>query len=455
MKTIKLFVITFFCILLSGCNKADQTDSSNSITQTIAPTSTQTPDATPTVTPATNVNLDYSDHTVPNESAYRTILLDLSLLGKGRPVIATTESVADWSFLNSQFQGFGNKDDVYGYDVRHCDISKVNLSVVDNYNDLSFDTDTIWPEKLPEGFDPNQLLEFNKNPGLGIRALHDKGITGKGVSIAIIDSALLQDHEQYKDNLMSYERIHCVDDAAQMHGPAVASIAVGKDIGVAPGAKLYYIASTFGRFDTMNNSFEFDASIIADSILRVLEINKFLPDSDKIRVISISRGYGSNDKGYEEITNAIKSAEEQNVFVITTSTYNYYKNFNLFGMDRDYTDNPDDPKSFKPVYWIEDKFYSDLWHQNCLLVPAGSRTYAGCTGTEDYSLEHNAGLSWASPWCAGFYALCCQVKADLTPQEFIEAVNSTATTTEITHNNKTYEFKNIINPAAAIEKLKK
>ena len=33
------------------------------------------------------------------------------------------------------------------------------------------------------------------------------------------------------------------DPDAQMHGPAVSSIAVGKTVGVAPEADLYYIGS--------------------------------------------------------------------------------------------------------------------------------------------------------------------------------------------------------------------
>lgn len=77
---------------------------------------------------------------------------------------------------------------------------------------------------------PDEILDFNKNPSLVIRAFHEQGITGTGIGLAIIDQALLQRHEQYEDKLMLYERIHCIDGAAQMHGAAVASIAVGKDI---------------------------------------------------------------------------------------------------------------------------------------------------------------------------------------------------------------------------------
>ena len=93
--------------------------------------------------------------------------------------------------------------------VRGKDISGEDLSFLESIDDLSFDTETIWPDKLPLGFYPKEIIEMNKNPGMGIRELHKEGITGSGVGIAIIDQGLLVDHEEYKDNLVYYEKIHC------------------------------------------------------------------------------------------------------------------------------------------------------------------------------------------------------------------------------------------------------
>ena len=129
---------------------------------------------------------------------------------------------------------------------------------------------------------------MNKNTGRGIREIHKEGIKGSGVSIAIIDQGLLVDHEEYKDNLVYYEKIHCIDEGAALHGPAVASLAVGKSNGVAPNAKLYYIATTYGHFKEAG--YEFDAAILADCIMRVIEINEDLPENEKIRVIYFSKG---------------------------------------------------------------------------------------------------------------------------------------------------------------------
>lgn len=424
----RILMILSLCLVLSSCG----------------------PDNAPAAgKPEAATRLDYSAHTDPKEARYKTILGDLTKLSKGERVFATQVPAADWSWR--RFEGL-IKDDSFDYDLRGFDLSGEDLSIVENQNELTFSTNTLWPVQLPQGFDPQRLLKENQNPGLGIRALHKSGVNGNGVGIAILDQALLLEHEQYKENLMYYEQIHCSNESAQMHGAAVASIAVGKTVGVAPGAKLYYIAETHGHFT--DDDYDFDASIIADSILRVLEINGYLPAQEKIRVISISRGYSPQDKGYEELTSAIAQADKENILVITTSTEWYY-GISLFGMDRDYENDPDDFSSYLPASWITDEFYADpSLFADRFLAPMGSRTVAACTGPEDYELSHNGGLSWAVPWWAGFYALCCEVKPEITPQEFLQLLAETSVTVDLSHDNKTYPLGKIVNPAAMMERLR-
>lgn len=339
------------------------------------------------------------------------------------------------------FQGL-TYDEIWGYDVRHMDISDVDLSAVEDYNDLSFSTSTIWPEKLPEGFDPDAILELGKNPGLGIRDIHAQGITGKGVSIAIIDQALYTGHQEYKDNLMTSEWIHKNGPTSQMHGSGVCSIAAGREVGVAPDAKIYYISTSFGYDPTEpGEEFLYDQSLLADCIRRVLAINQHLPEEDKIRVISVSLGYTpEKDLGVEELTAAIQEAEDAGLLVLTTSTWRYYKDFGIMGMSRDYWADPDDIHSYGPAEWLE----SPTEMADHYFVPMGSRTYASFTGEDQYEINHEGGLSWAVPWLAGLYALCCQVKPEITPQEFIDTVKATSTTVDFGH---------VVNPAAIMDAL--
>ncbi|MFY9475459.1 hypothetical protein [Candidatus Darwinibacter acetoxidans] len=44
------------------------------------------------------------------------------------------------------------------------------------------------------------------HPGLGLRALHEQGYTGKGVNVAIIDGPLLVDHEEFSGRLVHFEK---------------------------------------------------------------------------------------------------------------------------------------------------------------------------------------------------------------------------------------------------------
>lgn len=343
-------------------------------------------------------------------------------------------------------------DENMGLDLRGSDASGLDLVRESGLlNLVTFDSSTVWPEALPEKFSPEQIMETGKNPGFGIRALHEQGITGEGVSIAIVDQALNPEHAEYADNLMNYELLHCSDQAAQMHGSAVTSIAVGKTCGVAPGADVCYIASTFGTYGI--RGMKMNLNYMADSIDRVLEINTLLPEEKKIRVISISRGF-SSEKGADEVRAAIERAKEEGVFVITTSTEANY-GFVLMGLGKEQTSDPDDVSVYRPGHFWSENFYRNGIGDpdRVLLVPMDARTYASWYDPDGYEFASSGGLSWSVPWLAGLYALCLQVDGDLTPEEFIQTALETGTVQMIEHEGTSYELGTVVNPAALIEAL--
>lgn len=349
--------------------------------------------------------------------------------------------------------------DLRGYDLTALDIE----NRLDDLMYADFDSKTKWPEKLPVGFKPEKIMELGKNPGLGLEKLHKEGITGKGIAIAVIDQALLVDHEEYKDNLKMYEEIHWPkeqNDSAQMHGPAVASIAAGKTVGVAPQADLYYIAEQHGDFK--DNSFNWDFTWLAQSIDRILEVNRTLPKDRKIRVISISVGWNKDQKGYDEVTAAVNKAKEDGIFVVSSSlvdTYGYFFN----GLGRDSLSSPDEAASYKPGMFWENSAYSskidEIKNQykieDILLVPMDSRTTASPTGNNDYVFYKQGGWSWSIPYIAGLYALACQVDTDITPKKFWETALNTGDALTIKKDSKDYYIGKIANPAKMIEELKK
>ncbi len=181
----------------------------------------------------------------------------------------------------------------FGYDIRSTDLEDCDLTKeYDKLLLVTYDSKTTWPDILPESFDPGDIMEQYKNPGLNIRSLHEEGITGKGVGIAIIDQPLLVDHAEYKAQLKYYsERDTVKTQEAAMHGAGVASIAVGKSVGVAPEADLYYIADDFFRIKD-------DYSLLAESINKLLDINKFLPRYVLNEYITLLKRYIINIYNY-------------------------------------------------------------------------------------------------------------------------------------------------------------
>lgn len=383
-----------------------------------------------------------------------TQLANLDNLGLKKPAIVCTEQY--FKMNRNQFTDLSpNESELMtnGWDLRSFNLKSFNLS---NYSQflkyVTYDTNTLWPGELPLGFSPTQIMDLGRDPGLQIRSLQRSGITGKGVNIAIVDQALLLEHQEYKDNIMLYERLNCLDLKATMHGSGVASIAVGKSVGVAPEAKLYYIASTFGK--ETNNSFQEDLTWMAEGIKRVLEINKHLSDTEKIRVISISTGFDSNVKGSDDVFEAIKLATQSGVFVITPTTFKNY-GFTLMGLDRDLMSDPNDLKCFTPgIFWSNSYYSGKIPSNNLLLVPMDARTYASFTGINDYAFSSVGGLSWTCPWLAGLYALCVQVNPKITIDKFIHLAFETGDEITIKHGIKQYTLKTIINPKKLVNSIK-
>lgn len=355
-------------------------------------------------------------------------------------------------------------ENAFQIDFRFNDLSQVNLRSRSNdlvYSDYS--TLTKWPKasKLPASFNPDKLLEKNKNPGLNVKKLHALNIDGRGVGLAIIDQVLLTEHETIKDQLRLYEEIDSsVNASTQMHGNAVSSLAVGKDIGVAPKADLYFIAAPLIRFAPECGKRPRPENCLtyiyyAKAIQRILEINKSLPKENKIRVISISRGFVNTDNGYNEIISAINEAKAQNVFVISTSLNSPLEyGFEFSGLGREPNSDPELASSYRPgLFW--ENYYKGSFAKPTVLFPMDSRTYASSCGINQYETGRNGGYSWTIPYVAGLYALSVQVNPEITPQKFWEAALATGTKIEYQKNGKAMSLEKIVNPYDLIMKVKK
>jgi len=337
-------------------------------------------------------------------------------------------------------------------DLINYDLSELDLrGSFENLLYANFDNKTVWPPdiRMPKGFNRNLIMELGKDPGLGVRNLHLKGITGRNVGIAIIDQPLLIDHQEYKDRLRLYEETEDISGIpSPMHGPAVASISVGKTVGVAPEADLYFIATSFGTGQ------DTDFFFLARCIRRILQVNKILPNDSKIRVISISRGWGPKDMGYQDIKAATEEAKAAGMFIVCSSIEEVY-GFKFHGLGRPPMSDPNTFESYEPGLWWVESYYSGEQFNDRLLVPMDSRTTASPTGNSDYTFYREGGWSWSIPYIAGVYALAAQIDPKITPEKFWATAMKTGKTIELKHDGKVINFGPIINPVALIDELKK
>jgi hypothetical protein len=303
-------------------------------------------------------------------------------------------------------QPYGN------YGNSNMGISDKDVSNLDLSNQLelvktqTFDTHTIWPSKnkMPENFNPQKVLEWGKDPGIGIRKLHEMGYTGKGVNVAYIDQPLLISHSEYNDRNIIYTKIRPNVPGmnnASMHGPAVLSILAGKDVGVAPESTVYF----FGHPAWIQ-----DQNTHAESLRKLIEINKSLSDDKKIRIVGFSDGPDTREKNIEEYKNAIQEAENNDIMVIDVSC-----NLNISPLEVKYPNDKNNSQNYEVANW----FKSSINEKDAFFVPTSGRTTAVGNGNDvnEYAFWTDGGLSWAIPYVVGTIALGLQIDPQLTKDE--------------------------------------
>lgn len=313
------------------------------------------------------------------------------------------------------------------------DISYLSRDVLES---ASFDTNFHWPEILPEGFDPEKLIEEDKNPGLGVRELHKEGVTGKGVTVAAIDQKIDPAHIEFKDNLICNKEYRDgkperIEETTSMHGPAVASLLAGKNCGVAPDANLYYCAAMTDE----NNFFGYIRSL--EEIIKYNETNE-----QKVRVVSVSKG-SQKVPGLKEWLEIKEKAKAVGITVVDSA---YFKDNSITGGG-----SKGDKEEF-------DDYDLDLWREGkapskkegrdgVIITPSDFRTMASRQGNDEYRHDAQGGWSWAIPYFSGVLALALQVKPDLENEEFLEIVRKTV--------GRNKNGVAVINPKGIIEEVKK
>ncbi len=284
----------------------------------------------------------------------------------------------------------------------------------------------------------DEIMNNGKNPGLGIQKLHQEGITGKGINVAIIDQNLLLHHPEFDGKIAKYYDTGCKSDenSGSMHAPAVASILVGNTIGVAPDARVYFAAAP---------SWEGDSEYFAKGLDWIMEENKKLPEGEKIRVVSVSAspsGEGSpftkNQKMWDE---AVLAAQKEGILILDC------RNNEKTGMIAPAFYDPENPDD---ISMCTGGFPTSPYKipASQIGVPTSYRTVAEeyWEGSPSYQYTGQGGLSWGIPYAAGVLALGWQVNPALDMDQIMQVLFDTCSTAN--------DGSNIINPTAFIAAVK-
>lgn len=366
--------------------------------------------------------------------------------------------------------------DFSGMDLTEMDFSTVGDEILT----YAFSTETKWPgaDRMPPGYRPEDIIARGKDMGLGLSALHEAGITGEGVSAAIIDKPIPKDHEAYRENLR-YIEVAPGDErmnAPYFQGAGAASILAG-EYGVAPEATLYYFA-----IPDDSEPYKW----LTKAMDMLLDMREEMPEGERIRVVSVSYGIGTYGAGASEWLEAIARAEEQGVIVV----YPGMDGIVFTGAGCPPHLDRDDPESYERWSWVRAKeqvvgklvqtgassfedareelkrlltsdpdldvleveaihtflymielaaldpsaeYQEYLWAMvtydlDTLCVPVDYLTVAGISSPSSYTYYGAGGLGWATPYLAGVLALGLQVDPDVSPDELFSALIETAWT---------------------------
>ena len=283
-----------------------------------------------------------------------------------------------------------------------------------------------------------QIMEEGKNPGLGVRALHEQGITGEGVRVAIIDQNLLLDHPEFAGKIEDYYDTGCDQpaDSGSMHAPGVTSLLVGESIGVAPGATVYFAAAP---------SWNGDSAYYADGLNWIVEQNEKLPEGEKIRVVSVSAApsgeWSPFTENLEMYDQAVEAAQAAGIVVLDCRT----------GEETGFIASA----FFDPTAREDPTACTGGWPSNPMTVssseigvPCSYRTVAEeyWEGETSYQYDGSGGLSWGIPYAAGVLALGWQVAPELDGETMLQLLKDSCATA--------HDGSRIIDPAAFIEAVR-
>ena len=310
------------------------------------------------------------------------------------------------------FFGHAALEEVVPYqDVRWLDMSSVPELTETSLRTLTFNSSVTWdPGNAPKA---QSILAAAKTPGLGVSRLHRQGVTGEGVTVGMIGEALWLDHEEYDGKVVEYHnplyvRPHNHRGAGQL------SLMVGRTIGTAPAAKVYYAACRDGVHEVD----------YVKALYWMIRKNETLSEARKIRVVAVAAAPGEDGvvqptTAYLNWPKACAAAEEAGILVLDATQSR--RHFDACWYD---LAEPDRLEYCTPGFPdVEGRYNSDT-----LMVPTSQRTVAEQYefGVSTYQYVSRHGIGWTTPYAAGVLAMGWQAAPDMSGPEMLETLWASA-----------------------------
>lgn len=291
--------------------------------------------------------------------------------------------------------------DFSDYDFSNCSLETMTK--------LCFSSSTKWPasDKLPHGFNPSEILKQATTTSESVKRLHNQGITGEGITVAVLDSGFQgQNHIEFENA----ELIKCtLDDEESLeyhfHMEDVLAKLCGKNLGIAPKVKvLYYECSTdYEDSESINKALK--------DILRRIE------QGENIRIVNRSGPFSRGDeplKYEKENFELVEILRNKSCEVVYSNIFGE----NFFCCGTTFLNTENDIDQYKPASFLLPKYKEQ--YKNSINILCSGRTIPEFCIADGYKYEVVDCFSWTIPQATGYYALCLQINPNLTFKQFAE-----------------------------------
>ncbi len=250
---------------------------------------------------------------------------------------------------------------------------------------------------------------------INVASLHSIGITGENVTVGIIDTGINPNHQELKGKVKTMASFvkkelgysATIDDVTDSfgthgHGTGVASLIVGKTIGVAPNATL--VSAKVIHDTSVKGANNGSAEETTGGILAAID---FLVEQ-QVDIISISLGqYLNLPDGLREEYIDVVSNKHGIVFVIAAGNFGYYliggSSLSNPGTSLQAITVGSSRWDSSPSSFSSEGPRSDGAMKPDLLAPGESVIFASSVGTSRY--VRGSGTSFATPIVSGVAAL--------------------------------------------------